>query len=380
MHKLPVVIVGSGLAGYTLAREFRKLDTETPLVMISADHAGFYSKPMLSNAYAQKKTADALLMKTAVQMAIEIKAEIRAHSKVTAIDVASNELTVNGETLRFSKLVLALGADPARIPMQGNAADLLISVNDLDDYRNFRTHLEGKKELVILGAGLIGCEFANDSVTAGLNVSVIDLAPQVLGRLLPAESAAFMQSRLEQAGISFHLAASVQQAERACDRIKLLLSNGKTVVADTVLSAVGLKSRTALASASGLQVNRGIVVDSSLQTSAENIFALGDCAEVDGQVLPFVMPIMHAARALASTLAGKPALVHYPLMPVAVKTPACPVVILPPKPETAGSWLVDESASGVKAIFKNVAGDVSGFALLGDAVSDKNSIIQMIKE
>lgn len=380
MNKLPVVIVGSGLAGYTLAREFRKLDTETSLVMISADHAGFYSKPMLSNAFAQKKTADALLMKTAAQMAIEIKAEIRAHSKVTAIDAARKELTVNGETLRFSKLVLALGADPIRIPMQGNAADLLISVNDLDDYRNFRMSLEGKKDLVILGAGLIGCEFANDCVTAGFNVAVIDLAPQVLGRLLPAESAAFMQSKLEAAGISFHLAASVEQAERTGDRIKLSLSNSKTVVADAVLSAVGLKSRTALALASGLKVNRGIVVDGTLQTSAEDVFALGDCAEVDGQVLPFIMPIMHAARALASTLAGKSTLVHYPLMPVAVKTPACPAVILPPKPEMTGSWMVDNRVAGVKAIFKNAEGDVSGFALLGDAISDKNSTIQMIKE
>lgn len=379
MSKLPVVIVGSGLAGYTLAREFRKLDSQTPLVMISADHAGFYSKPMLSNTFAQKKSAESLLMKNAGQMALEIKAEIRAHTKVTAIDAARKELTVNGETLRFSKLVLALGADSTSIPMEGNAADFLLLVNDLDDYRKFRSSIEGKRELAILGAGLIGCEFANDCVTAGFNVTVIDLAPQVLGRLLPAESAAFMQSKLEQAGISFHLATSVQQAEMAGDRIKLSLSNGKTVVADTVLSAVGLKSRTALASASGLQVNRGIVVGSTLQTSAEEIFALGDCAEVDGQVLPFIMPIMHAARALASTLAGKSARVYYPLMPVAVKTPACPAVILPPKPEMTGSWMVDNRAAGFKAIFQNTEGNVSGFALLGDAVSEKNSIIQMIK-
>src|SRR4030065_1189267 len=104
MSRPPVVIIGSGLSGYTVAREFRKLDGEAPLVMLSSDHGGFYSKPMLSNAFAQKKDADALLGKGAVQMADELKLEIRAHARVTAIDVAQKQVTVNGETLPYTKL------------------------------------------------------------------------------------------------------------------------------------------------------------------------------------------------------------------------------------------------------------------------------------
>jgi rubredoxin-NAD+ reductase len=378
MSKLPVVIVGSGLAGYTLAREFRKLDTDTPVVIVSADHAGFYSKPMLSNAFVQKKSADALLMKTAEQMSVELKAEVFGYSTVTSIDTARKELTVNREMLRFSKLVLALGADPIRIPMQGNGADEVMSVNDLDDYRRFRSATEGKKDIAILGAGLIGCEFANDMVSGGFNVHVIDLSPQLLGRLLPAESAAFMQSKLEATGISFHLATSIQQAERVGERFKVTLANGETVMVDAVLSAVGLKPRTSLALDAGIEVNRGIVVNNSLQTSAEDIFALGDCAEIDGQVQPFIMPIMHAARALASTLAGKPERVSFLPMPVAVKTPACPAVILPPKPGISGSWDVKRQPNGIKATYQDTATKVSGFALLGESISEKNAIIQLV--
>jgi rubredoxin---NAD+ reductase len=197
MSQQPVVIIGSGLAGYTVAREFRKLDTETPVIILSEDHGGFYSKPMLSNAFAQKKSAESLLMKDAAKMAAEIKIEVRANAKVSAIDPQHKQLTVNSGVVSYSKLVLALGADPIRLPIEGEGAEAVVSVNDLDDYRRFREAVEGKKDIAILGAGLIGCEFANDLVGAGYKVQVIDLAPQLLGRLLPPESAAFIQLKLE---------------------------------------------------------------------------------------------------------------------------------------------------------------------------------------
>lgn len=374
MTQEPVVIIGSGLAGYTVAREFRKLDAETPVLILSADHGGFYSKPMLSNACTQKKSADALLGKNADKVAEELKAEVRAHAKVTAIDPQRKHLTVNGAVLSYGKLVLALGADPIRLPLQGNAAEAVLSVNDLDDYRRFREAIEGKKDVAILGAGLIGCEFANDLAGAGYKVHVIDLAPQVLGRLLPPESAAYMQRRLEAAGIVFHLGTTTQQVERSGKGVSLSLANGVTIEADAVLSAVGLRSRIALAETAGIKVNRGIVVDASLQTSCEDVYALGDCAEVEGKVLPFVMPIMQAARALAPTLAGNPTQVRYPAMPVVVKTPACQAVVSPPEPGAQGEWLVEEGEDGVKALFQGAGGDLLGFALLGSAVAEKNAL------
>lgn len=378
MAAQPVVIVGSGLAGYTLAREFRKADSTTPLVILSADHGSFYSKPMLSNAFAQKKNADALLGKSALQMAQELNAEILGEAKVTAIDTQRKELSVNGAVRSYSKLVLALGADPIRLPLLGNAAEAVLSVNDLDDYRRFRNAIEGKKDVAILGAGLIGCEFANDLAGAGFNVQVIDLAPQLLGRLLPPEAAAFMQRKLEAAGIEFHLGASTQLIEHQGDRCNVSLSNGASIGCDVVLSAVGLRPRTELAAATGIRINRGIVVDTSLQTSCEDIYALGDCAEVEGKVLPFVMPIMHAARALAPTLAGKQTQVHYPAMPVAVKTPACPAVVLPPEPGAQGEWQVEAVEDGVQALFQRADGKLLGFALLGTAVTEKNALVQRL--
>jgi rubredoxin---NAD+ reductase len=378
MSQQPVVIIGSGLAGYTVAREFRKLDTETPVVIVSGDHGGFYSKPMLSNAYAQKKSAESLLMKDAAKMAAEIKVEVRPNSEVTAIAPQDKQLMVNGEVLSYSKLVLALGADPIRLPLQGDGADAVLSVNDLDDYRRFREAIAGKEDIAILGAGLIGCEFANDLAGSGYKVHVIDLAPQLLGRLLPAASAAFIQRKLEGEGIVFHLGTTTQRIERVGGQFSLSLANGDSIAADVVLSAVGLKPRIALAASAGIKTNRGIVVNGLLQTNFEDIYALGDCAEVEGRVLPFVMPIMHAARALAPILAGNPAPLHYPAMPVAVKTPACPTVVSPPEPGASGEWKVEGSVDGVKAVFHHTNGQLLGFALMGSALSEKAALTQQL--
>jgi rubredoxin-NAD+ reductase len=378
MSQQPVVIIGSGLAGYTVAREFRKLDAETPVVMLSQDHGGFYSKPMLSNAFAQKKSADALLMKDAAKMAAEIKIEVRSNVTVSEIDAQSRQIIVNGTALKFGKLVLALGADPIRLPLQGTGAASVLSVNDLDNYRRFRTAIEGRKSIAILGAGLIGCEFANDLVNAGFQVQVIDLAPQLLGRLLPPESAAYIQSKLEQEGVVFHLGATTQQVEYQDQRYTLTLSTGEHIVADVVLSAVGLKPRTALAAAAGIKTNRGIVVNNLLQTNFDDIYALGDCAEVEGRVLPFVMPIMQAARALAPTLSGNATPVHYPAMPVAVKTPACPTVVAPPDAGAQGEWKVEGTLEGVKAQFQHTSGQLLGFALMGAAVKEKSELTQQL--
>ena len=119
----PVVILGTGLAGYTLARELRKLDAERPLLLISQDDGRSYSKPMLSNALSKGKTADALAMATPETMAEQLKATVRAGVTVNAIDAAAKTISIDGETISYSDLVLAVGADVFRPPLAGDACD-----------------------------------------------------------------------------------------------------------------------------------------------------------------------------------------------------------------------------------------------------------------
>ncbi len=370
----PIVILGTGLAGYTLAKEIRKRDRDVPLRLVTADDGSAYSKPMLSNALGRGRTAEQLIMASAAHMAARLDARIDTGTRVTAIDRSARQVDTDKGTLDYSKLVLATGADPVRLAIDGDGADDILSINDLDDYRRFRERLAEDDGLVILGGGLIGCEFANDLVAGGHTVTVVDPAAEPLGRLLPEAGARHLQKALSEAGVQWQLGKTASTVDREKNGCHVTLSDGTVLHADLVLSAVGLRPRTGLATMAGLPTARGIQVDRRLQTADPDIFALGDCAEVDGLVLPFVTPLMHGARALAATLTGTPAPVVYPAMPVVVKTPACPVVVAPPAPGTEGEWRVEQTGAGTLARFEQAGGVLAGFALTGDAVSQKQRL------
>lgn len=379
MSHASVVIVGSGLGGYTVARELRRLDPALSVTLLSADHGGFYSKPMLSNALASGKLPDAILNADSIQMAEQLNITIRSYTRVSAIDATGNSISFeDGKELAYDRLVLALGADPIRLSISGEGADEILSINDLDDYRQFREALEEKQHVAILGAGLIGCEFANDLVSKGYQVSVFDLSVQPLGRLLPPEAGQFFQEKLAAAGVRFYLGTTVDKIDKTNGRYKLFHKDGGVVEADLVLSAIGLKPRIQLAEAASLHVERGITVNRYSQTSVENIYALGDCAEVEGKVLPFILPISHAGRALAATLAGDPTLLRYPAMPVMVKTPACPTVVSPPAAGAEGEWKIETVEDGMRALFLDSAGNLLGFALLGTATTERGELVAQL--
>lgn len=386
----PVVIVGAGLAGYNLARELRKLDAAVPLVVISQDAAGFYSKPMLSNALAGNKTAQTLVMKPADKMAGELNARVLSHTRLTAVHPERREITLQHaggtDTLVYRDLVLALGADTIRLPLGGDAADTVLSVNDLDDFARFAQALETGptgvpvKRVAILGAGLIGCEFANDLLARGIAPVVMDMADRPLSRLLPPEASAALQAKLEAAGVTFRLGVAAQAVQRVGDALQVQLDQGEPVQADLVLSAVGLQPRVALAAQAGVAVNRGVCVNRQLATGTAHIHALGDCAEVEGWVLPYVMPLMAQARALAATLAGQATLVAYPAMPVVVKTPAWPTVVCPPAPGGDGQWQLEVLEDGLVARCVSAAqpSQLLGFALQGKAVSQRQALATQV--
>jgi rubredoxin-NAD+ reductase len=369
----PVVIIGTGLAGYTTARELRKLDTDTPLELITSDDGHFYSKPMISNALGREQQALDLPTGDAAKMASDLDARIRTRACVEAIDVSAKRLHLNGETLSYSRLVLALGADPVRLELAGDA-DALLSVNDLDDYARFRDAIAGRRRVLVLGAGLIGCEFANDLANAGYQVEVVELFDYALGRLAPREAGEALSEALAERGVTWHFGAACERVERDGEILRVSLANGCTLSADAVLSAVGLRPRIALAEAAGLEVDRAIVVNRLLCTSDPFIYALGDCMQIEGLVLPFIMPIMHAARALAKTLSGEPTELRYPAMPVVVKTPAHPAVVSPPSPGSDGQWQVERDQDGVRALYLDSAGATLGFVLTGKHVAEKAAL------
>ncbi|WP_151710133.1 NAD(P)/FAD-dependent oxidoreductase [Acinetobacter brisouii] len=367
----PIVIIGSGMAGYTLAREYRKLNKEQELIMICADDAASYAKPTLSNAFAGNKQPEQIALADAQKMAEQLNMRIETHAWVNHIDAAQHQLSYvqNQQTieLKYSKLILAVGANPIRLAIAGDGSDDIHVVNSLSDYRAFRQRLDQKaeKRLVILGAGLIGCEFANDLQHAGYQSTVIDLAPQPLGRLLPTYVAEAFQKKLQQSGIKFILGTTVEKVSKLEQHYVVTLENGHSLAADLVLCAVGLQPNIDLAKHAQIETSRGILTNSLMETNQPDIYAVGDCAEVNGMLLPYVMPIMQQARALAKTLAGEHTHVHYPAMPVAVKTPAAPLTVLPVPPQVEVNWETEHFEDGMLSKAVDSSGTLRGFVLLG---------------
>lgn len=367
----PVVIVGTGLAGYNLAREFRKLDGETPLLLITADDGRSYSKPMLSTGFAKHKDADGLSMAEPGAMAEQLKAEVRTHTRISGIDPGHKRVWIGEEAVSYRDLILAWGAETVRVSVDGDASEAIFPINDLEDYARFRAAAAGKQRVLILGAGLIGCEFANDLSSGGYQVELVAPCEQVMPTLLHPAAARAVQAGLEGLGVRFHLGPVLTRLQRAADGLEAHLSDGRVIACDLVVSAVGLRPRIDLAAAAGLVVNRGVVVDRTLRTSHANIYALGDCAEVDGLNLLYVMPLMSCARALAQTLAGTLTTVSYGPMPITVKTPICPLVISPPPRGSEGQWQVEGQGADLKVLCHDADGNLLGYALTGTAVMEK---------
>ena len=273
--------------------------------------------------------------------------------------------------------MLAWGAEVIRPPLEGDGLELVYSVNDLLDYARFRKALEKRKarRLLVIGGGLIGSEFANDLINGGYELEVVDPLGHCLPGLLPEAAGKAVQAALEERGVIFHFGTVVERLSRSSQGgVEAMLADGGRVEADMVVSAVGVRPRLELAAAAGIKVGRGILADRLLQTSAEDVYTLGDCAEVEGHVLYYVAPLMACARALGRTLAGDPTRVAYPAMPVTVKTPACPVVVAPPPVGAEGEWQVEGQGHDVAARFVTAQGQLLGFALTGAAVSDKNRL------
>lgn len=386
MH--PVIIIGAGLAGYTLAREFRKLDKNTPLTILTVDAGGFYSKPMLSNAFAQNKAAHQLVTQTAQQMATQLSATVVTEIEVTGIDTAQQIVHTPRGDFPFDKLVLAVGAQPIRLPIAGDAASAVLAVNHVEHYATFRD-LIGLPEhgpatrIAILGAGLIGCEFADDLTSAGHKVTLIDPNLLPLGALAAPLLSRGLQAALAQRGVEMRLGTTAVSIDRVGAASRVTMADGAVIEVDLVLSAVGLRPDCRLALAAGLDTNRGIVVDHFGKTSVPSIFALGDCAEYTAaetgarQIMPYIAPLMSAARAIARTLAGQPTEIDLKPSPVMVKTPSFPLALVPPPvAATAGGEWVDE-VTDLRTIsrFYDANGILVGF---GVAPQDAGSRQQLL--
>lgn len=341
-----IVIVGAGIAGWSVAEELRRLDSQTPITLVSACQGDLYHKPELSIALSRGLDRAGLVRETGFEAAQRLGIQLLPETFAIGLSPALHQLRTTRGTLPYTKLVLAQGAKPA-LPPELPAA-LCWRVNDLSGWSGLQQALaQGPSRVAIVGAGMIGCELAEDFARAGHHVTLIDRNATPLAGLLPPPAAARLTAGLAELGVSYRGDETIAEVSARPDGVRsLVLGSGLALEFDQIVAATGLITDNHLARQAGLRFERGLAVEpDSLRTSDADIHALGDCISLDGSPCRFIEPIKHQARAIASALLGRNSAAYTHSAPVIrLKTRSVPIV-LHGLPAPDGHWeVVLESA------------------------------------
>jgi apoptosis-inducing factor 3 len=270
-----VVIVGGGAAGFAAAERLRREGYANSIVMVSDDDAPPVDRPNLSKDYLAGNAPEEWIPLRPDDFYSGNNIDLRLKSSVAAIDPRAREVTLaNGGKLAYDRLLLATGAEPIRLPLPGADLPHVFTLRSLADSRAIIARAASAKRAVVIGASFIGLEAAAALRNRDIEVHVVAPEKVPMERILGAEMGAFVRALHEEHGVIFHL----ENTPSAIDAKQVKLNSGATLEADLVIMGVGVRPRLALAEKAGLKIDRGVVVDQYLQTSAPEIFAAGDIA------------------------------------------------------------------------------------------------------
>lgn len=325
-----VVIVGGGTAAWAMVETLRRISSTLSIAMIAQCDAHRYDKPLLSVAIARGLAISDLIKEYGFDAAKRL--DIALYSKTTAVSINTARSIVRTTlgSFHFQHLVLAQGAQthlPAHLPPQ-----YCWRVNHLNHYTQFRAVLgTTPRRVLVVGAGLIGSEIANDLALGGHAITLVDVAKRPLERVLkdPSQSTALLKA-WENLPIEFFGQTEVLKLEPSeSNGYDILLSDDKRMTVDAVLVATGLRTCDRLAKSAGLNWSNGIEVDpTTLMTSAARVYALGDCISINGSASRYIEPIARQAETVASQIIGD-SLIPYKnqSIPIRIKTTALPMTV-----------------------------------------------------
>ncbi|MEO7336807.1 MAG: FAD-dependent oxidoreductase [Caldimonas sp.] len=330
-HDAGIVIVGAGRAGWVMAEALRERDAGLPITIVTACDGAVYDKPQLSITFAKHIAESDWVREQAEAAADRLGVRLLAQTDAIRVVPEARSLRTTRGTLRWRHLILAHGARPrsvAQLP-----ASLCWRINDLTAYRRFRAALatasaDAPATVVIAGAGLVGCELANDLALAGHPVTLLDLESRPLAALLDEARSNRLIEAWRDLPLRFEggvRIAGVRPAEGggACVEAE----DGRVFPAALVVAATGLETPSRLAVSAGLAWDHGIAVDpATLETRVPGIHALGDCISVDGRPHRYIEPIARQARAIADRITGRPATAYRnERPPIRIKTTSLPI-------------------------------------------------------
>ena len=270
-----IVIVGGGAAGFAAAEKLRRVQYQGSVVMLSNDDAPPVDRPNLSKDYLAGKAPEDWLPLRPASFYAEQGIELRLKTDVTGIDVQTRVLTLaDGGRIPYDRLLLATGAEPVRLTIPGAGQSNVLTLRSLADCQNIIARAASARRAVVLGASFIGLEVAAALRTRDIDVHVVAPEKRPMERILGPQMGDLIRSIHQDHGVVFHL----EDTATGIGGNRVTLKSGGTLEADLVVAGIGVRPRTELARMAGLRLDRGVVVDAYLETSASGIFAAGDIA------------------------------------------------------------------------------------------------------
>jgi NAD(P)H-nitrite reductase large subunit len=314
-----IVIIGSGIAGISFAEKclaLASIDSALPAVeitLVTYEHDGYYSRPLLSRGFTKDDIERSIILKSFDKIR-DNGINVISAAEVTAIDRHSKSVAITrtGQetTLSYDKLILAQGSAAFIPPPFRPFEALFFSLNSLVDLKTIRAfrqtllNQQRQPHWAIVGGGLIGCEVASDLAVAGDDVTVFHAMDRLMERQLVEDDSALLLDVLQHSGVTVLLNQNVQSFAKHGEKITVQTDSVEEF--DGLIVACGFKPRTTLAEKASLSVGRGIKVNAFLQTNDEDIFALGDVAELpNGKVYAYIIPIRSQALWLAGFILGQ---------------------------------------------------------------------------
>ncbi|MEA4862567.1 MAG: NAD(P)/FAD-dependent oxidoreductase [Victivallaceae bacterium] len=297
-----MLILGAGSAGFEAACELRRLSPDVEITLISGENFLPYRRPALTRLLAAEVPDNQFYLKPESFYA---ENRIGLHTGVTiaALNRTSHTaIAVSGEVFKYDRLLLALGASPRVLAVPGCDAPYVFKGRTRSDFDSLLTYLSstGAASVAVIGGGLLGLEFADALLGRRLKVSIVEQAHCILPRQLDPEAAARFGEIVAGAGVTARYGARLEGIEPK----RIVLTNGESIPADAAIFAAGAIPNTALARDAGLAVNHGIVTDAKLSTADTDVFAAGDCAEIDGAVSGLWAPAKEQGKVAAANMLG----------------------------------------------------------------------------
>ncbi len=273
------VIVGAGIAGGTAAETLRKQGFDGEVHLVGAEPHRPYDRPPLSKEFLSGAKEEEKLFFKPEDFYAEQSIELHLGTEATALDPSSKTVTLaNGESLRFDKLLLATGSRVKTLPIPGSDLEGVHYLRTIDDSRAIAQAMNGASKVVIVGAGFIGSEVAAVCKTAGLEVTVLEIQPQPMAHILGEEMGAVYANLHTSRGIDLWLREGISEIRGNAHAEQVITDHGNAIDCDFVVIGVGIAPDTSLAQSAGLQVDGGILINESCQTSHPDIYAAGDIA------------------------------------------------------------------------------------------------------